>query len=69
MATIRSGFSARDLVHLDAVGEAEHHRLGAAEFRLRPRPHAERLAAEPVGHRDRHDADREQVVLFGEARR
>ncbi len=58
----------RDRLHRDAVDEVEHHRLRPAEFRLRPGPYAERLAAEPVGHRDRDDADGEQVVLSGEAR-
>ena len=37
------GFQRGDLVDLDAVGEAEDRRLGAAEFGQRPRPHAERL--------------------------
>ena len=67
MATMRSGLQRGDLVDLDAVVEVEHDRLGGAEFGLCPRPYAERLAAEPVGDRDRHDAERQQVVLLGEA--
>ncbi len=51
------GLQRRDLVDLDAVVEVEHHWLRAAQFGLRPRPYAERLAAEPVGDRDRDDAD------------
>src|SRR6202011_5818064 len=61
------GLQRRDLIHLDAVGEAEHDGLCAAEFWLRPRPYAERLAAEPVGDSNRDDSDGQQVVLLGKA--
>ena len=51
------GLQRRDLIHLDAVVEVEHDRLRATQFGLRPGPYAERLAAEPVGDRDRDDSD------------
>ena len=60
------GLERGDLIDLDAVGEVEHDGLGATELRLRPWPYGERLATEPVGHGDRHHAERQQVVLLGE---
>jgi len=56
------GLQRRDLIHLDAVTQVEHDGLRTAQFRLRPWPYAERLAAEPVGDRDRDDSDGQQVV-------
>jgi hypothetical protein len=60
-------FQAGDLLHLNPVIQVQHNGFGAAELRLRPRPHAEWLVAEPIGHRDRDDSQCQQVVLSGEA--
>ncbi len=62
------GFERRDLVDLNSVVQVEDNGLGRPELGPGPRPHAERLVTEPVGHRDGdHPPDRQQIVLLGEA--
>jgi hypothetical protein len=61
------GFQGGDLLNLNSVVQVEHNGFGISEFGLGPRPYPERLVAEPVGHRNRHDSECEQVVLSGEA--
>ena len=60
------GFQAGDLLHLNSVVQVQHNRFGVAEFGQGPGPHPEWLIAEPVCHRDRHDPERQQIVLPGE---
>ena len=61
------GLQTCDLVNLDSVIKVKHNGFGVGQFGLGPWPHSERLVTEPVGHRDRHDSERQQIVLLGEA--